>query len=209
LLIPPFEPENKSRAHLVSRECHDTLSSSIVAAVMTNAYLNTNNALNENEDIDAKSSGTTATSLFVTKNGLHVANVGDSRCLLVSYPKKNGPPEYSVLTNDHSPDREDEQERIKAHGGVIMPSDQYDVDDDQVFSFEPIRVWSEEGKWPGTAFTRSIGDIKAKELGVCADPECSMVPMPDNDSILYWAVTESLIFERRDLHYCELLSRSR
>ena len=153
---------------MVSSKKHDGLSSSIVAAAMTNAYLDANNALDENEDIDAESSGTTATSLFVTKNGLHVANVGDSRCLLVSYPKKNGQPKHSVLTNDHSPDREDEQERIKAHGGVIMSSDQYDVNDDQVLSFEPKRVWSKEGKWPGTAFTRSIGDIEAKELGVCA-----------------------------------------
>jgi len=181
--MSPFEPGNKSKGDMVSSKKHDGLSSSIVAAAMTNAYLDANNALDENEDIDAESSGTTATSLFVTKNGLHVANVGDSRCLLVSYPKKNGQPKHSVLTNDHSPDREDEQERIKAHGGVIMSSDQYDVNDDQVLSFEPKRVWSKEGKWPGTAFTRSIGDIEAKELGVCADPECSMVPTPDNDSI--------------------------
>jgi hypothetical protein len=40
----------------------------------------------------------------------------------------------SMLTKDHSPDREDEQERIKECGGVIMTSSQYDVKDDKILS---------------------------------------------------------------------------
>ena len=88
-----------------------------------------------------------------------------------------------MLTKDHSPDREDEQERIKECGGVIMTSSQYDVKDDKMLSFEPKRVWSKEGKWPGTAFTRSIGDTKAKDLGVCADPEYTKVRISQDDTM--------------------------
>ena len=33
-------------------------------------------------------------------------------------------------------------------------------------------------KWPGTAFTRSIGDSLAKELGVIAEPECEDFLIP-------------------------------
>ncbi len=36
---------------------------------------------------------------------------------------------------------------------------------------DPPRVWSPYGDYPGTAFTRSIGDSIAKELGVSAEPE--------------------------------------
>jgi serine/threonine protein phosphatase PrpC len=52
-----------------------------------------------------------------------------------------------------------------------------------MLSFEPKRVWSKEGKWPGTAFTRSIGDTKAKELGVCADPEYTKVRISQDDKM--------------------------
>ncbi|CAM9525876.1 unnamed protein product [Discosporangium mesarthrocarpum] len=36
---------------------------------------------------------------------------------------------------------------------------------------DPPRIWSPFGEYPGTAFTRSMGDMIAEELGVTADPE--------------------------------------
>lgn len=36
---------------------------------------------------------------------------------------------------------------------------------------DPPRVWSAHGDYPGTAFTRSIGDRVAEECGVNAEPE--------------------------------------
>lgn len=36
---------------------------------------------------------------------------------------------------------------------------------------DPPRIWSPFGEYPGTAFTRSMGDVIAEELGVTADPE--------------------------------------
>ena len=36
---------------------------------------------------------------------------------------------------------------------------------------DPPRIWSPNGNYPGTAFTRSIGDEKAEYLGVIAEPE--------------------------------------
>jgi hypothetical protein len=36
---------------------------------------------------------------------------------------------------------------------------------------DPPRIWSPDGNYPGTAFTRSIGDAMAETLGVVADPE--------------------------------------
>jgi len=131
--------------------------------------------------IDASHSGTTATSLFITKDFLHTANVGDSRCLLIEQDE-NGKTSVTALTVDHTPDREDEIKRIEAHGGVVMTSDQYDNDDPTFTSFEQKRIWSKAGKWPGTAFTRSIGDAVAKELGVCAEPECANYPLPSSNA---------------------------
>ena len=36
---------------------------------------------------------------------------------------------------------------------------------------DPPRIWSPDGPYPGTAFTRSIGDSVAESLGVVAEPE--------------------------------------
>ena len=64
-----------------------------------------------------------------------------------------------------------------------MTSDQYDANDTNLISYEPYRVWSKEGKWPGTAFSRSIGDANAEDLGVVAEPEFCEMKLPDDDTI--------------------------
>ena len=124
--------------------------------------------------VDTSYSGTTATVLIVTDANMHTAHVGDSRCLLIEQDK------VTSLTMDHVPDREDEVKRIESHGGVVMISEQYDTKDLTLPGQK--RIWSNEGKWPGTAFTRSLGDAVAKQLGVCADPECAHFPI-HSDSI--------------------------
>ena len=119
--------------------------------------------------VDASYSGTTATILIVTDANMHTAHVGDSRCLLIEQDK------VTSLTMDHIPDREDEVKRIESHGGVVRVTEQYDTGDLTLQGQK--RIWSSEGKGPGTAFTRSLGDAIAKQLGVCADPECSHFPI--------------------------------
>ena len=36
---------------------------------------------------------------------------------------------------------------------------------------DPPRIWAQDQEYPGTAFTRSIGDSLAESLGVMAEPE--------------------------------------
>jgi len=155
---------------------------------LSKSYRRTSSLLESNTErtesgrrIDATESGTTAVSLFITKDGLHTANVGDSRCILIKHDEQ-GKLSVDALTVDHTPDREDEIKRIEQHGGVVMTSDQYDNQDPTLTSFEQKRIWSKSGKHPGTAFTRSIGDAVAKELGVCSEPECANYPLPKGSS---------------------------
>lgn len=60
-----------------------------------------------------KDSGTTAVVALVHKNKLYVANAGDSRCILC----RNG--KVVEMSKDHSPDVEDERNRIEAAGSKI------------------------------------------------------------------------------------------
>jgi cGMP-dependent protein kinase 2 len=42
---------------------------------------------------------------------------------------------------------------------------------------DPPRLWSPAGLFPGTAFTRSLGDSAAEDIGVIADPEMSVTQL--------------------------------
>lgn len=96
------------------------------------------------------------------------------------------------LSRDQTPYRKDERIRIRKTGARILSLDQIeglepipDEDEDDGSEGEgdivlgeeideggdPPRVWSPHGEYPGTAFTRSLGDAIAEELGVYAEPE--------------------------------------
>ena len=52
---------------------------------------------------------------------------------------------------------------------------------------DPPRVWSPIGEYPGTAFTRSLGDAIAEELGVFAEPEMLTRELTQDDKIIVLA----------------------
>ena len=52
---------------------------------------------------------------------------------------------------------------------------------------DPPRVWSPNGDYPGTAFTRSVGNSIAEELGVIAEPEMLARELTPEDKIIVLA----------------------
>ncbi|WZY74229.1 hypothetical protein YC2023_006469 [Brassica napus] len=58
---------------------------------------------------------------------------------------------------------------------------------------DPPRLWVQNGMYPGTAFTRSVGDCTAEGIGVTAEPEVSMVHLSPNH--LFFVVASDGIFE--------------
>ena len=103
------------------------------------------------------------------------------------------------LSQDQTPYRPDERERVKACGARVMTVDQIEglepvhedwgkrsgEDIDEVG--DPPRIWRREEDFPGTAFSRSLGDIVAKDLGVTAEPEMVSVQISQNDLMLILA----------------------
>lgn len=85
------------------------------------ALLDVNSSLHEC-DIDDINSGTTALTVLIKDGKLLIANVGDCRCVVVS--KVGEKLQAKALTNDQTPHREDERERIKKAGGLVMTSEQ-------------------------------------------------------------------------------------
>jgi len=161
------------------------------------AHVRCNAELHATEDIDDKLSGTTAITVYFHGPGtrITVANVGDSRAVLGQL-RKNA---YRALplSRDQTPYRGDERVRVIKAGARILSLDQIeglepitDWEDDLELGDEidewgdPPRVWSKDGEYPGTAFTRSLGDLVAEHLGVYAEPEMITKELSAEDKII-------------------------
>lgn len=178
-----------------------------VQSALVHAHVETNRGLHRNTTIDDSLSGTTAISMFMhgKRNRITICNVGDSRCIIGQ--EQSGPGgkkslKAFPLSRDQTPYRKDERKRIRATGARILSLDQLEglepiVDASENEDFElgeeldeggdPPRVWHPTGDYPGTAFTRSIGDAMAEELGVFAEPEMLTREILPEDKILILA----------------------
>lgn len=165
----------------------------------SNAFLATNEELH-NSEIDDSMSGTTAITALVIGDKLYVANVGDSRAVLAV--KEGDQIAAQDLSSDQTPFRNDECERVKLCGARVLSVDQVEGlkdpriqswGDEETDGSDPPRLWVQNGMYPGTAFTRSVGDNMAEKIGVIADPEVSTVQlMPSHP---FFAVASDGVFE--------------
>ncbi|KAE8667964.1 putative protein phosphatase 2C 65 [Hibiscus syriacus] len=163
------------------------------------AFLATNSELH-NSEIDDYMSGTTAITVLVVGDTLYVANVGDSRAVIAV---KDGDRILAEdLSEDQTPFRKDEFERVKLCGARVLSVDQVEgLKDPNVQNWgneeshggDPPRLWVPNGMYPGTAFTRSVGDSTAETIGVIAVPEIKVVRLTPNH--LFFVVASDGVFE--------------
>jgi len=156
------------------------------AEAYAEAFEATNAALRASE-VDDSLSGTTAIVAHLRGRDLYVINVGDSRATMgMAKTLENGGESVEAcdLSFDQTPFRSDECARVKELGARVLTLDQLEgfkdpnvqcwgteQDDDG----DPPRLWAKNGMYPGTAFTRSIGDAIAERIGVIATPEVEHV----------------------------------
>ncbi|KAA8548550.1 hypothetical protein F0562_000183 [Nyssa sinensis] len=163
------------------------------------AFLATNDELH-NSEIDDSMSGTTAITILVVGDMLYVANAGDSRAVIAVEDGNRIVAED--LSHDQTPFRKDECERVKLCGARVLSVDQVEGlkdpgiqtwGDEETEGGDPPRLWVQHGMYPGTAFTRSVGDSTAEMIGVIADPEVSMVQLTTNHP--FFIVASDGVFE--------------
>ncbi|XP_062148034.1 protein phosphatase 2C and cyclic nucleotide-binding/kinase domain-containing protein [Alnus glutinosa] len=150
------------------------------------AFLTTNSQLHV-DNLDDSMSGTTAITVLVRGRTIYVANSGDSRAVIA---ERRGKDIVAVdLSIDQTPFRVDELERVKLCGARVLTLDQIEGlknPDVQCWGTEesddgdPPRLWVPNGMYPGTAFTRSIGDSIAETVGVVANPEIVVLELTAN-----------------------------
>jgi serine/threonine protein phosphatase PrpC len=170
---------------------------------------------------EASFSGSTAiTALFGEDGRVRIGNVGDSRCVVgielggSSTLTGNRHTESWVvkdLTHDQTCFRADERKRMKTEaqspmmfatiGMVLGETDQHeDFGDgepgsDDEYCDDPPRVFMAGYRFPGCAFTRSIGDTVGKALGVSAIPEMSTFDLNEEPNARCIIVASDGVFE--------------
>ncbi|XP_062218850.1 protein phosphatase 2C and cyclic nucleotide-binding/kinase domain-containing protein isoform X2 [Phragmites australis] len=163
------------------------------------AFVATNSQLHA-DNLDDSMSGTTAITILVRGKTMYIANTGDSRAVIA---EKRGDDIVAVdLSIDQTPYRSDELERVKECGARVLTLDQIEGlknSDVQCWGTEesddgdPPRLWVQNGMYPGTAFTRSIGDSVAESIGVIADPEIFVLDL--NSSHPFLVLASDGVFE--------------
>ena len=152
----------------------------MMESIYSDTLVNANKALHQSS-IDDTLSGTTSITVILRGDTLLVANVGDSRAIIASEMEEGLV--YSPLSDDQTPFRKDERERVKLKGARVLTLEQIEGNEPMHENWgaengdtidevgDPPRVWDDSLERPGCAFTRSLGDSVAEECGVCAEPE--------------------------------------
>ena len=134
---------------------------------------------------DTKYSGSTCVSVMTLGRKIFVANVGDSRGIVITSlgdpTKVDAKNQCSTvpLSRDHKPDDKDEADRIIANNGRI---DSYR--DQHGNPLGPLRVWLKHDDVPGLAMTRSFGDGTAHSVGCNAEPEMNEYSFSKDDKVV-------------------------
>ncbi|MGH0116951.1 UNVERIFIED_CONTAM: hypothetical protein FKN15_026645 [Acipenser sinensis] len=158
-------------------------------SVLVKSFLQIDNAFlqsfySSGEDV-ALCAGTTATvALLRNKTELVVASVGDSPAVLCREGKAE------PLTEDHSPRRKDERQRIQQCGGFID--------------------WNNAGE-PYVngrlAMTRSIGDLQVKPYGVTAEPEVTAVKLQHTKDSFLVLTTDGVSGFMEGQEMCDIVKK--
>ncbi|XP_057757217.1 probable protein phosphatase 2C 34 isoform X1 [Arachis stenosperma] len=133
--------------------------------------------LKQNTGIDSFQSGTTALTVIKQGEDLIISNLGDSRAVLAT-TLDGGTLSALQLTTDMKPNLPKEAERImESRGRVFCLEDEPGV----------YRVWMPNGKTPGLAISRALGDYCVKDFGLISVPEVTQRKLNSRDQFLILA----------------------
>ena len=148
--------------------------------IFEHTHLSSNSKLSNNANIDTNFSGSTAVSVLfpdnLCTNPIYIANVGDSRAIIIKQGDCNNTWTYECLSRDHKPDERDEALRIIRFGGRIEQ-----FKDREGKFVGPLRIWLSKENIPGLAMTRSFGDQLAATVGVVCEPEVKEYFIKEDD----------------------------
>jgi len=187
-------PEGHHVAHFVAehlpRVADSLLKKTEPVGALVQAHKVVQQMLAHESGIDTRFSGTTAVSVWMSGRDMLVSNVGDSRAVLGRRSAGSARQWVAMdLTKDQTPFRPDERARVQAAGARIKTSCEMSGDKTyapgcQYTADDPPRCYLQQHRFPGTAFTRSLGDTVAKTIGVVATPEIMAYSLTPHDDFM-------------------------
>ena len=175
--ILPYDMSENLQAFNILTE--NELEKEKIYNIIKQTFIEANEKLVNNEEINSLFSGSTCVSVIYTPEKLIIPNIGDSRAVLGRLINKETN-EYKAieLSRDHKPTEKDEEKRILENDGRIQPF----IEDGEFVG--PQRVWIKEEEVPGLAMTRSFGDRVAATVGVVSIPEIKEYIFNPNDKFM-------------------------
>ena len=175
--ILPYDMSENLQAFNILTE--NELEKEKIYDIIKQTFIEANEKLVNNEEINSLFSGSTCVSVIYTPEKLIIPNIGDSRAVLGRLINKETN-EYKAieLSRDHKPTEKDEEKRILENDGRIQPF----IEDGEFVG--PQRVWIKEDEVPGLAMTRSFGDRMAATVGVISEPEIKEYIFNPNDKFM-------------------------
>ena len=161
--------------------------------IITQAFIAADAQL-KSVNFDAIESGSTCCLIIHVGTHIICANAGDSRALVVfdnpgnTNIKNLNYWNVAPLSVDFKPEIPEERNRIIMSGGVVEQ-----MKDDLGEGCGPYRVWVKGKDYPGLAMSRSIGDLKGKEVGVIPNP--GILEYDLNKSTRYVVACSDGVFE--------------
>lgn len=158
----------------------------VIPKVLKAAFLDVENGLWRIPE-DVRYSGSTCASVLIFGRKMYVANLGDSRVLMVRKGNDHSKREaedsgYKQLSKEHNLYDNEERQRVEISNGRI---DYFR--DKQGNAHGPPRVWLKEEDQPGLAMTRCFGDQVAKTIGVLSTPEIQLFKLHRDDRCIVLA----------------------
>ena len=142
------------------------------------SFIDINNSLIYNTNIDCSLSGTTCTSLIISLDKIICINIGNTRAILARY--ENGCYNSTNLNRDHKLTELDEIKRIIKKGGIIKQS--YDKIKKEYIG--PEKIWLKNSDIPGLNISRSFGDNIAHTIGVINIPDINIYEYNGNEKFI-------------------------
>lgn len=155
-------------------EAHEEFKKGNFETAFKDVFIDVNECLEGEPDIEPLYSGCTACVALVTDNEIYLSNAGDSRAVMASQVATGH--KAIDLTVDQNPDSPGEKERIEKAGGFVSPPPEEGLS---------ARVWL-DSKFSqiGLAMGRSIGDYAVKKVGVIAEPVVTKYTMMKEDEFM-------------------------
>ena len=135
--------------------------------IITKTYIETDNQLKK-ASFDSSESGCTCSLIINIGHHIICANTGDSRAIVVYNENAENNINFFKslpLSIDYKPEIPEETKRILMCGGEVRQ-----LKNELGEYIGPYRVWAKNGDYPGLAMSRSIGDLKAKNIGIIPEP---------------------------------------